>query len=327
MIIRKTRVEELGAVMQIYDRAARYMAETGNPNQWAIGYPTREMIMEDIARGVSHVVDVNGVIEAVFAYIEGVDPTYGRIENGAWRSNGRYGTIHRIASAGRMKGMASKCFAWCENEAREHGLSGLRVDTHNDNRIMQRVVVQSGFAYCGIIYLANGAPRLAYEKVLFQENAQSAPVQNNTVPNYNVPNYNMQNNAQMYRTYDVRQQQKGDGVMLGIFSMILGIVSILLFCTCVNYVTAIAAIILGIVQIAKNKEKSFAVVGIVTSVISMILAFVLFFVIGVGVIESEGDSYDEYYEEYYDDEYYDEEYLEDYFYDGYFEEEGGAEFL
>lgn len=287
MMIRKTRIEDLEAVMCIYDRAARYMAETGNPNQWAVGYPTREMIMEDITRGVSYVVDVNGVIEAVFAYIEGIDPTYGRIENGAWRSNGRYGTIHRIASAGRMKGVASKCFTWCENEARAHGLGSLRVDTHNDNRIMQHVVVQNGFAYCGVIYLANGAPRLAYEKVL-----------------------------------------SGDGVMLGIISMILGLVSILLFCTCINFFTAIAAIILGIIQIAKHKEKSFAIVGIVTSVISIIMATFLFFVLGIGAIESETDSFDEYYyDEYYDEEYYDDESYEDYFYDEYFEEEGGAEFL
>lgn len=323
MIIRKTRMEDLEAVMWIYDRAARYMAETGNPNQWAVGYPTREMIMEDIARGVSYVMDVNGVIEAVFAYIEGTDPTYGRIENGAWKNNGRYGTIHRIASAGRMRGIANKCFAWCENEARAHGLGSIRVDTHNDNRIMQRVVVKNGFVYCGVIYLANGAPRLAYEKVLFQEN-----VQNNTVPNYNVPNYNMQNNTPIYGTYGMRQQQKGDGVILGIVSMILGLVSVLLFCTCINFFTAIAAIILGIIQITKHKEKSFAVVGIVTSVISIIMAIFLFFVLGLGAMESETDSYDEfYYDEYYDEEYYDEEFYEDYFYDEYFEEEGGAEFL
>ena len=83
MNIRNTRTEDLEEVMRIYGRAAGYMAETGNPNQWTPGYPPREMIEEDIRRGVSYVMEENGQIEAVFAYIEGVDLTYGRIENGA----------------------------------------------------------------------------------------------------------------------------------------------------------------------------------------------------------------------------------------------------
>lgn len=48
---------------------------SGNPNQWVEGYPSRALIEEDIARGVSYVVDRDGVIEAVFSYIEGEDPT------------------------------------------------------------------------------------------------------------------------------------------------------------------------------------------------------------------------------------------------------------
>ncbi len=68
------------------------------------------MIEEDIARGVSYVVDRDGVIEAVFSYIEGEDPTYRQIEQGMWRTNGSYGTVHRLASAGRLRGVAGICF-------------------------------------------------------------------------------------------------------------------------------------------------------------------------------------------------------------------------
>lgn len=308
MIIRQTRIEELEEVMRIYERAAHYMAETGNPNQWAPGYPSPDMIAADIGRGVSYVMEENGCIEAVFAYIEGADPTYGSIENGAWRSFGTYGTVHRLASAGRQRGIARQCFAWCMQQASAHGCGSLRADTHMDNKVMQHALVQSGFIYCGTIRLANGAPRLAYERLL---------------------NY--------------QQPQKGDGIAPGVTSMVLGIVSLLLFCTCINFATAIAAIIFGIVQIAKNKEKSFAIAGIITAAISLVSGLLLWGMIVTGMAEAGINSYEDFYDSYYDDYYdydsdayygdyyddYDDDYYDYYNYydDYYYEEEGGAEFL
>ena len=94
MMIRRAAIQDLEQIMQIYARAVQYMHASGNPNQWVEGYPSRALIEEDIARGVSYVVDRDGVIEAVFSYIEGEDPTYRQIEQGMWRTNGSYGTVH-----------------------------------------------------------------------------------------------------------------------------------------------------------------------------------------------------------------------------------------
>ena len=160
MMIRRAAIQDLEQIMQIYARAVQYMQASGNPNQWVAGYPSRTLIEEDIARGVSYVVDRDGVIEAVFSYIEGEDPTYRQIEQGMWRTNGSYGTVHRLASAGRLRGVAGICFSWCAELAKLHGCSSLRADTHQDNRIMQHLL-QKQFVYCGVIHLANGAPRLA----------------------------------------------------------------------------------------------------------------------------------------------------------------------
>ena len=41
----------------------------------------------------------------------------------------------------------------------------LRIDTHEDNRIMQRAVEKLGFHRCGIIYVSDGSPRIAYERM------------------------------------------------------------------------------------------------------------------------------------------------------------------
>jgi hypothetical protein len=41
----------------------------------------------------------------------------------------------------------------------------IRIDTHRDNKIMQYNILKHGFPYCGIIYLASGDERLAYQLI------------------------------------------------------------------------------------------------------------------------------------------------------------------
>ena len=41
----------------------------------------------------------------------------------------------------------------------------LRADTHEDNKIMQKVILKNGFQETGIIYVEDGTPRIAFEKV------------------------------------------------------------------------------------------------------------------------------------------------------------------
>lgn len=164
--IRRTAIQDLDDVMAIYARASDFMAQSGNPGQWGNGYPGRDLIAADILEGVSYVVEDETGILAVFSYIEGEDPTYACIEQGAWKTaQGVYATVHRLASAGREKGMGKVCFSWCAQRAMQHGCVSLRADTHRDNHIMQQLLERSGFEYCGIIYLKNGSPRLAYECV------------------------------------------------------------------------------------------------------------------------------------------------------------------
>ena len=44
--------------------------------------------------------------------------------------------------------------------------NNIRIDTHRDNKIMRHNIEKHCFTYCGIIYLANGDERLAYQKQL-----------------------------------------------------------------------------------------------------------------------------------------------------------------
>ena len=48
MKIRKSRPEDLERMLRLYADARVFMAEHGNPTQWANGYPEPEMLQEDI---------------------------------------------------------------------------------------------------------------------------------------------------------------------------------------------------------------------------------------------------------------------------------------
>ncbi len=160
MKIRKTRPEDLSEVMEIYARARGFMARTGNPTQWGSTYPEEMLIREDIAQGISYVAECDGRIETVFMYKAGEDPTYRVIEGGSWQNDEPYGVIHRIASRGEVKGAGSRCIQWGFEQC-----GNLRMDTHDDNRVMQHVLEKNGFERCGRIYLEDGSPRIAYQKL------------------------------------------------------------------------------------------------------------------------------------------------------------------
>lgn len=156
--VRKAVEADYPRILEIYAHAREYMAKTGNPNQWGNNYPPVEMLQEDIRVGNLFVVEHEG-LHGVFAYFTEPDPTYGYIEDGAWLSDSPYGTIHRVAGDG-SGGVFSAVLKYAE-DCNPH----VRIDTHHDNVVMQHVLEKHGFQRCGIIYLEDGDPRIAYEKL------------------------------------------------------------------------------------------------------------------------------------------------------------------
>ncbi len=159
MLTRKTTAADLDAVMEIIAAARETIRRTGNTVQWVNGYPSRELIENDIERGVGYVIENEGRPVASFAFILGDDPTYARID-GAWLNGLPYGTIHRIGSDGSCRGVMREalrfCAALCPN---------IRIDTHETNSAMRAVLAKNGFTECGTIYIEDGTPRLAFQKV------------------------------------------------------------------------------------------------------------------------------------------------------------------
>lgn len=161
MDIRNTTLEDLEGVMEIYDSARLFMRKNGNLNQWVNGYPGIELIKNDILNGNSFVCLEDGRIVGVFTFIQGIDPTYLQIYNGAWLNEEPYGVVHRIASSNYIKGVGAFCLDWCLDICKN-----LRIDTHRDNMVMQNLLSKNAFVKCGIIYLEDGSERLAFQKII-----------------------------------------------------------------------------------------------------------------------------------------------------------------
>jgi len=158
--IRKAKREDLPRIEEIYAYARRFMAETGNPNQWGKTTPETRLLEDDIQKGLLFVLTKDNIIHGVFYFFIGPDPTYGVIEDGQWRSHTPYGTIHRIAGDG-SGGVLAAAVAYGKTQ-----INHIRIDTHHDNKIMQRAVAKQGFQRSGIIHLENGSPRIAYDLLI-----------------------------------------------------------------------------------------------------------------------------------------------------------------
>ena len=158
--IRLTNLTELDEVMEIYARARKFMAEHDNPTQWGNYKPAREQIEKDIKAGKHYVCVENGQIACVFYFAHEVDPTYVKIYEGNWLNEEDYAVVHRIASSGTVKGAGSFCMQWAASHA-----DNVRIDTHENNYVMQNMLKKNGFVHCGTIYLEDGQPRMAFQKV------------------------------------------------------------------------------------------------------------------------------------------------------------------
>lgn len=157
--VRLAAATDLPRIEEIYAYAREFMAKTGNPNQWGKTNPPSQQLEADIRMGKLYVVTDDSAIHGVFFYSVEEDPTYAKIYQGSWSADKQYGVIHRVAGDG-SGGVFRTCVDYCSLYS-----DYLRIDTHHDNQVMQHAVEKAGFRRCGIIYIADGTPRIAYDRV------------------------------------------------------------------------------------------------------------------------------------------------------------------
>jgi len=158
--VRDAVPEDFERIMEIYRFAQDFMIRTGNPTQWGHAYPSPELVQEDIRQKACKVICDETGIHGVFAQFDQPDPTYAKIEDGAWLNDAPYVTIHRVAGDGQVHGLFQ-----CAANYGKSRCQNVRVDTHPDNLVMQRQITKNGFVKCGTIHVADGSPRFAYQWV------------------------------------------------------------------------------------------------------------------------------------------------------------------
>ena len=159
------QLEDFQRAMDILNAGRQFQREQGFI-QWPDGYPDEESIRCDLRDGLGYVLKVDDTI-AAYMYIgfDG-DPSYPEIK-GAWKHDGPYAVVHRIAIAPEFRGLGlgSVTFGLVEEFCKSKGFDILRIDTDGENKRMQHVLAKNGFVYCGTV-IQGGGDRLAFEKKL-----------------------------------------------------------------------------------------------------------------------------------------------------------------
>lgn len=170
MQFRKAVEADIDGIMNIIRQAQAYFKEHGI-NQWQNNYPNAEIISNDIKNKNSYILLKDNSIVATAAVSFDGEKTYDSIYEGQWISNNKYAVIHRIAVDNNYKGsgLASQIVRNIEKLCVDKGVYSIKVDTHEENLSMQKLLNKNRFQYCGIIYLEDGSKRIAFEKIFLPE--------------------------------------------------------------------------------------------------------------------------------------------------------------
>lgn len=167
MEFRKASEKDINNIMNIIKQAQAYFKEQGI-NQWQNNYPNVETIRIDISNENSYVLLKDNNIVAIAAVSFDGEKTYDTIYDGKWISNNEYAVIHRIAVDNTYKGLglSSQIIKHVEQLCLNKGVHSIKIDTHEENIAMQKLLKKNNFQYCGIIYLEDRSKRIAFEKTL-----------------------------------------------------------------------------------------------------------------------------------------------------------------
>lgn len=162
MEMRNAKPQEAAECYQCIEDAREYHRSMGF-EQWHPGYPTLQTIQEDIQQGIGYVfTDETGII-GYCCIVIGDEPAYRQIE-GSWKTDRPYAVVHRMAFSKKARGggLSGKAMNLIKNFCRSDHVEAIRVDTQDENKVMQHILLREGFSYCGLVQF-DGGPKLAYE--------------------------------------------------------------------------------------------------------------------------------------------------------------------
>lgn len=167
ILLLKAEIDDLPLILEVIESCKRYLKNL-SIDQWQDGYPNEKIIENDIVNEVGYIITYGNEKIGYVCLDYNEEKAYSN-EKIKWKSDKKYLAIHRFAINEKYRGrhLSKEIFKLFDLKAIEYKRN-LRVDTHSDNKIMQKVLKNANFEFCGITYYNNGNDeRLAFEKVLF----------------------------------------------------------------------------------------------------------------------------------------------------------------
>jgi ribosomal protein S18 acetylase RimI-like enzyme len=168
MQIRRGRVEDVGAVMELVARVVPIMRASGNL-QWDDEYPNAAVFERDAELKQLWIVEIEGQIAGMAAITTDQEPEYAQV---GWDITETAVVVHRLAvdPTFRGKGIAAALLLQAEVVAAERSIPVLRIDTNTSNEATQRLFPKLGYELAGEIALGfrPGLRFRCYEKRLVQ---------------------------------------------------------------------------------------------------------------------------------------------------------------
>lgn len=160
--LRKAEQGDFDICWQCIEDAKAYHKSLGF-EQWNSDYPTKQTILDDIARNRGYVFVSEQKVTGYCCIDTEGEPAYQKIE-GAWKTDRPYAVIHRMAFSAKSRGtgMSKEAFHLIKEFCLSNDITAVRIDTQEENKVMRHILEREGFEYCGLIYFDGGA-KLAYE--------------------------------------------------------------------------------------------------------------------------------------------------------------------
>ena len=153
LTIRKANLNDLEDVLLIYNDA-RQKFTIDKTFQWKDNYPNEITYKSDLEENNVFVILNNENVVGVMTILLKEEPDYKVIE-GNWLNNEPYITIHRIAvkKDHLHQGLGSKLISFAKQFALDNNITNIKIDTHENNIHMKKMLAKHNFKYCGVIYL------------------------------------------------------------------------------------------------------------------------------------------------------------------------------
>ncbi|RZK55575.1 MAG: GNAT family N-acetyltransferase [Pedobacter sp.] len=166
MLIRKAKLLDIEAIMQLVKAVVPLMIETGN-FQWDDQYPNPAVFEADVQLQQLWLAEIDGAIAGIAAITTDQEPEYAKV---GWDINETAIVVHRLAVHPNFqgRGVAVALLKQAEWIAVNRNIPLLRVDTNNMNKATQALFPKLGYQFAGEIDLSfrPGLIFYCYEKRL-----------------------------------------------------------------------------------------------------------------------------------------------------------------